>query len=150
MEIPADLMPLFQAAASVNGVSPFVLAAICWHESRFDLKAINEESGAQGIAQFTEATWQEWGTGNFDDAFDPKLAILAQARYFAWLMHKMGGDVRLAIGAYYWGIGNVLHWQAEVSTELPGKILEYITAVDRTWLILLARSLFSLDAETSE
>ena len=104
---------LFSMAALTTGVPAELLIAQAYQESRLDPRAENW-LGCRGIAQFRKETWLEFGSNDFKDAFNPELAIPAQARYMAWLHSyvekKLGcqdPDWRWSLAAYTWGIGNV-------------------------------------------
>ncbi|WP_052388906.1 transglycosylase SLT domain-containing protein [Belnapia moabensis] len=47
------------AATRSTGADPVLLRAIAWQESRFSHRAVNRQSSARGLMQFTEATWLE-------------------------------------------------------------------------------------------
>jgi len=75
---------------------------------------INQESGgdptisspyADGVAQFTPASWKGWGQGG--DVWDPKDAIPAMARFDAALIRANHGSVDLALAGYNAGQGAV-------------------------------------------
>lgn len=55
--VPPDVLHALQMASQESGVDPHLLAAIAWRESRFDPKARSHTSSAQGLLQFTTATW---------------------------------------------------------------------------------------------
>lgn len=46
-----------RAAARDKGVDPNLLMALAWRESRFDPRARNRRSSANGLLQFTSGTW---------------------------------------------------------------------------------------------
>jgi|GEM_PF-3545590 len=94
---------LISQAAAKEGLPRPLLAA-----------QINQESGgdptisspyADGIAQFTPASWASWGRGG--DVWDPKDALPAMARFDAALVKANGGNVDLALAAYNAGQGAV-------------------------------------------
>lgn len=70
-------------------------------ESGGDPSAVSKR-GAQGLMQFMPATAQELGI----DPTDPVQAIDGAGRYMSKLI-KTTGNVRDAVAAYNWGIGNV-------------------------------------------
>ncbi|MCL9758513.1 lytic transglycosylase domain-containing protein [Frankia sp. AiPa1] len=133
--VPADLIPVFQAAAAAygGGLTPVQLAAQARVESKFNPRAVSH-AGAQGIMQFLPSTWQEVGLdGNHDgraDPMDPQDAIPSAARYearLASLVSGLPGDrISLILAAYNAGpdtvraaggipdIGETRHYVAKV------------------------------------
>jgi soluble lytic murein transglycosylase-like protein len=96
-------------------------------ESNFNPLAVNSVSGAKGLAQFMDRTWEEWcdlvpgiqREVNKYDPFNPDQSIHAQSAYMAFLAKLI--DQKLtqtlndkdylmhwALAAYNWGIGNIL------------------------------------------
>lgn len=135
---------LFRKAAAACGLDWLLLKAQAMAESNLDPKAVSP-AGAQGIAQFMPATWQEWGEkagGFIGDPFDPADAIPAQARYLAWLLAKLDGDVPSALAAYNWGIGNVRRLVTARGhldeTALPRETRDYIARIRRFQTALTA------------
>ncbi len=55
--MPPAIRDALQAAAHDAGVDPHLLTAIAWRESRFDPNALNSQSSAMGLLQFTSGTW---------------------------------------------------------------------------------------------
>lgn len=105
--VAAGLLLPFVAAAEGHEIPVQILIAQAGEESKFDPLAENERSGCRGIAQFSEKTWYQFGTEDFDEAFDPLLAIPAQARYLGWLRDQLGGNWCWILASYVWGIGRV-------------------------------------------
>lgn len=112
VEIPEEYSEFVDNAAAEAGLSASVIGAQLHAESGWDPKA-ESAVGAQGIAQFMPATWEQFGEGG--DPFDPKDAIAAQGRYLKYLADFMkegaGGDdellVRLVMAGYNAGEGAV-------------------------------------------
>ncbi len=78
-------------------------------ESAFDASALSP-TGAKGLFQFTDPTWQmlarrlgEAGA----DPFDPEKSALFAAAYLRQLQDAFDGDLRLAVVAYNGGPGYV-------------------------------------------
>jgi len=97
------------AEARARGLDPWLLYAVMRVESAFDPGAVSP-TGAQGLFQFTAATWREvrgWIGRPEADPKDPKAAIAAGAAYLAWLLRYFDGDLRLAVVAYNGGPGYV-------------------------------------------
>ena len=55
--VPPAVLDAIQTAAHESGVDPHLLTAIAWRESRFDPNALNRQSSAKGLLQFTSGTW---------------------------------------------------------------------------------------------
>ncbi|MET3232289.1 UNVERIFIED_ORG: Skp family chaperone for outer membrane proteins [Burkholderia sp. 1263] len=67
-------------------------------------KKLLSPKGAQGPMQFMPDTWKEWGRGNVNNLADSQDAA---RRYDSFLLKRYGGDVRKALAAYNWGMGNL-------------------------------------------
>lgn len=112
--------------AEKNGRDPRQIKKQLKAESAMDPWARNKKSGARGLAQFTGPTWAEWGTANFDDAYNPELAIQACCRYMDWLEGQLA-YLEQALAAYNFGIGNVQRekkWPKE-TRDYVEKCLDY-------------------------
>lgn len=103
-EVPAGVpyAELFTAAGRANGVSPKLLAAIGWNESRYQPGVVSP-AGAQGLMQLMPGTASALGV---TDAFDPAQAIDGAARLLA-AHHQHYGSWDLALSAYAVGSGTV-------------------------------------------
>ena len=66
--MPPTVRDAIQTAAREAGVDAHLLAAIAWRESRFDPNALNHQSSAKGLLQFTSGTWlqavRDYGSEN--------------------------------------------------------------------------------------
>lgn len=71
-EIPADLLPLYQSAASTcEGLEWTILAAIHKVETNFGRGSVTSSKGAQGPMQFMRATWSSYAVdGDADGVAD--------------------------------------------------------------------------------
>lgn len=67
-------------------------------------KNLKSPKGALGPMQFMPATWKEWGHGDVNNLHD---SMEAANRYDTFLLKRYSGDVRAALAAYNWGMGNV-------------------------------------------
>jgi soluble lytic murein transglycosylase-like protein len=92
---------LTQAASSAN-LSPTLLSALVWQESRWNPSAISPK-GAIGLAQLMPATARDLGV----DPTDPASNLKGGARYLRQLLDQFDGDVERALAAYNAGPGRV-------------------------------------------
>jgi membrane-bound lytic murein transglycosylase B len=118
--VPAELLPLFQAAGAEYGVPWEVLAAINEIETAYGRNAHMSSAGAIGFMQFMPSTWRRWGRdADGDRRRDPRNpadAIFSAARY----LHAAGAahDLGRAIFAYNhagWYVDEVLHRARELA-----------------------------------
>ena len=103
---PAPVPPqyaaaLMQAAAAAN-ISPSLLAALVWQESRWNAQAVSPK-GAMGLAQLMPATARDLGV----NPADPVANLNGGARYLRQLLDLFDGDVERALAAYNAGPGRV-------------------------------------------
>jgi soluble lytic murein transglycosylase-like protein len=103
---PAPVPPqyaaaLAQAAASAN-ISPALLAALVWQESRWNPQAVSRK-GAIGLAQLMPATARDLGV----NPADPIANLNGGARYLRQLLDLFDGNVEKALAAYNAGPGRV-------------------------------------------
>lgn len=111
VEIPNEYRQYVEDAAEASGFSAGLLAAQIQQESGWDPNAVSPV-GAEGLTQFMQATWGEFGEG---DPFDPQASIEAQGRYMADLRDQVAeladGDeqklTELTLAAYNAGPGAV-------------------------------------------
>ena len=103
---PAPVPPqyagvLMQAAAAAN-VSPTLLSALVWQESRWNAQALSPK-GAMGLAQLMPATARYLGV----NPADPVANLHGGARYLRQLLDQFDGNVEKALAAYNAGPGRV-------------------------------------------
>jgi soluble lytic murein transglycosylase-like protein len=103
---PAPVPPqyaaaLMQAAAAAN-VSPSLLSALVWQESRWNAQAVSPK-GAMGLAQLMPATARDLGV----NPTDPIANLNGGARYLRQLLDQFDGNVEKALAAYNAGPGRV-------------------------------------------
>lgn len=113
---------VIRAGSICREITPPMVAGQVEQESGWNPRAVApnpQDAGgdAMGIAQFQQATWDEWGldiNGNGEDSpFDPEDAIWAQGRLMCanvnWAGHQVAADrltgdvVDLALAAYFCG-----------------------------------------------
>jgi len=114
---PLNYATIVRAHAKNYDLSPTLLAAVIYAESKFDANA-RSEAGAVGLMQLLPETARgiavrTGGKGFVDtDLLDPEINI----RYGSWyLRHLLDRyhDVRTALAAYHAGQGNVDEWRRE-------------------------------------
>jgi soluble lytic murein transglycosylase len=102
--------------AHEHGLSPALLAAVIYQESKFNPSA-ESGSGAIGLMQLTPATAHgiairtHGSTFRTADLYDPEINI----RYGAWYLHDLFAKYhseKLVLAAYNAGQGNVDKWRA--------------------------------------
>jgi len=118
----------FLEASQHTGISPFLLAAIAWAESRFDANAISTK-GAMGVMQISPVVWRGWGRG---DVYNPKDNIACGAKYLRFLMalcDKWGKEeIKWSLACYVWGLGNV--YRTKSWEEVPDGVKRYCERVE--------------------
>lgn len=113
---------IVKAAAQHHGIEPSLVKAVIQAESAGDPLAVSP-AGAQGLMQLMPETAAELGVR---DSFDPAQNIMAGTRYLRQLLDRYRGDVKLALAAYNWGMGN-LENQPET---LPKETKNFIARVE--------------------
>ena len=95
--------------ASENGVPGSLASAIAWQESGFNNAAVSS-ANARGVMQVMPGTWdwvqQNLATSQLNPA-STKDNVRAGTLYLNQLLKDTGGDERMAIAAYYQGLGSV-------------------------------------------
>ena len=113
-----------QAAAKFD-VEPALIRAVIQVESHYDPRAVSP-AGARGLMQLMPGTASDLGVQN---PFDPQQNIEGGTRYLKQLLERYGGNRRLALAAYNWGMGN-LERRPEV---LPQETRRYIVKVEKAY-----------------
>ena len=88
--------------AAKYDISPALLEAVVWQESRWNERALSPV-GARGLAQLMPGTAARMGV----DAADPMANLEGGARYLRLQLDAFGGDVEKALAAYNCGPGRV-------------------------------------------
>jgi soluble lytic murein transglycosylase-like protein len=97
--------PLLEKAGSETELSPRLLEAIAYVESRFNHQAVSPK-GAQGMMQLMPGTAAELGV----DPSIPEQNVRGGADYLRRLVTMFGNNVELAIAAYNAGPSAVLKY----------------------------------------
>jgi soluble lytic murein transglycosylase-like protein len=102
-DIPADYAAIVADLASRYDLSPRLIAALVWQESRWRHDAVSNK-GARGLAQLMPATARSLGV----NAADPRANLEGGARYLRQMLDLFDGDVERALAAYNAGPGRVM------------------------------------------
>jgi soluble lytic murein transglycosylase-like protein len=89
--------------AAKYDISPALLEAVVWQESRWNPAAVSPV-GARGLAQLMPGTARQMGV----NARDPQANLEGGARYLRMQLDAFGGDVEKALAAYNAGPGRVI------------------------------------------
>jgi soluble lytic murein transglycosylase-like protein len=102
MSAPPQFAAALKQAAAAANISPSLLSALVWQESRWNPQAISPK-GAIGLAQLMPATARDLGV----NPADPVANLNGGARYLRYLLDQFDGDVERALAAYNAGPGRV-------------------------------------------
>jgi soluble lytic murein transglycosylase-like protein len=119
--------PWVEEYAAENNLSPDFVNGVIWVESRFQ-PGVTSSAGARGLMQLMPATqngWEEAGGIPAGDPFNPQHNIRVGTYGLRRLYGKLDGDTRMVLGAYNWGIGNVL----KHPDSFPSKVEDYVNWV---------------------
>lgn len=101
--VPAVYADAVEQLSQLNHLSPALLEALVWQESRWRAGA-RSSAGAIGLAQLMPGTARELGV----DPLDPTANLAGGARYLRQQLDRFNGDIELALAAYNAGPGRVL------------------------------------------
>lgn len=101
-----EIKQLVISKANQYGINPNIALAQIQRESGFNPNAVGG-AGERGLAQFTQATWQTYGAGSFDSAFDPSTNLDAWGNYMVALLGMFSGDYAKALTGYNGGPGHL-------------------------------------------
>ena len=122
---PEPITGLIKQAASRYRLDPSLISSVIAQESSFDPQAVSP-AGAQGLMQLMPDTAREL---NVTNAFDPAQNIDGGSRYLAGLIKRYHGDVKLALAAYNWGMGNLEHQP----DKMPAETRHYVASIMQRW-----------------
>jgi soluble lytic murein transglycosylase-like protein len=100
---PPNYSALVERVAEAYQISPVLIEALVWQESRWRAGA-RSSAGAIGLAQLMPGTARDLGV----NPYDPNANLMGGARYLRQQLDRFGGDVELALAAYNAGPGRVL------------------------------------------
>ena len=101
-DIPVEYSAKIAELSARYGLSPQLLAALVWQESRWRADAVSP-AGARGLAQLMPATARYLGV----DPDDPFANLEGGARYLREQIDRFDGDLEKALAAYNAGPGRV-------------------------------------------
>ena len=101
----AAAAPLLEGAGAAADISPRLLEAIAYVESRFNTKAVSPK-GAVGMMQLMPGTAEELGV----DPHNPQENARGGADYLRRMVTLFGNNVELAVAAYNAGPSAVLKY----------------------------------------
>ncbi len=99
---PAEWQGRVAELAAKYDISPALLEALVWQESRWRTGAVSPV-GARGLAQLMPGTAREMGV----DSASPSANLEGGARYLRIQLDSFGGDIEKALAAYNAGPGRV-------------------------------------------
>lgn len=102
-QIPVRYAAKIQELATRYDLSPSLLEAVVWQESRWRENAVSP-AGARGLAQLMPGTAKYLGV-NPDD---PEANLEGGARYLREQLNRFDGDLEKALAAYNAGPGRVI------------------------------------------
>jgi soluble lytic murein transglycosylase-like protein len=100
--VPAAYAAKVQELAARYDLSPALIEAVVWQESRWHAEA-RSPVGARGLAQLMPGTAQDLGV----NADDPMANLEGGARYLREQLDRFNGDLEKALAAYNAGPGRV-------------------------------------------
>ncbi len=116
---------IIQKAATQFGIEPALIKAVISVESRGNPQAVSP-AGARGLMQLMPKTAADLGV---TDSFDPAQNIQAGTRYLSQLLDRYQGNLKLALAAYNWGMGNL----EKNPASLPRETRNYIVQVEKRY-----------------
>ncbi|MCB2067198.1 MAG: lytic transglycosylase domain-containing protein [Erythrobacter sp.] len=101
--VPPAYAPVIMQLAERFDLSPALLEALVWQESRWHADAVSS-AGARGLAQLMPGTAREMGV----DPDNPYANLEGGARYLREQLDRFDGDLERALAAYNAGPGRVI------------------------------------------
>jgi len=113
-------LPMGDRAAQIarsQGLPPHLFHGLIRVESAWDAEAVSR-TGAQGLAQFMPATWEEWvrrtGAPSDADPRDPELNLTLAAAYLEWLwLREWTAGWTDVLVSYNAGGGRLRSWRRQ-------------------------------------
>jgi soluble lytic murein transglycosylase len=133
-------------AAQKHGISPFLVKAVVWRESRFD-PDVRGRKGEIGLMQIMPATANEWAKAQGVAGFDPQQALVIPAAnldigcwYLRRALDRWAANTRdpvpFALAEYNAGRSNALRWAIGPKPFDPQQFVSNITyRTTRTYVL---------------
>jgi soluble lytic murein transglycosylase-like protein len=118
---PAQWQAHVADVAAKYDISPALLEAVVWQESRWNTAAVSP-AGARGLAQLMPATARQMGV----DARDPGANLEGGARYLRRQLDAFSGDLEKALAAYNAGPARV---QAAGGVPAIRETQDYVSSI---------------------
>jgi soluble lytic murein transglycosylase-like protein len=123
----ATVADALNAAGARVEVSPLLLEAVAWAESRFDTRA-RSSAGAIGVMQLMPGTAAQLGV----DPNDPEANVHGGARYLRQMLVMFDGDLERALAAYNAGPAAVRRYNGvppyKETRAYVAAVLDYMAA----------------------
>jgi soluble lytic murein transglycosylase-like protein len=119
--VPAAYVAQLTQAAEAAYVSPSLLAALVWQESRWHPNALSPK-GARGLTQLMPSTARALAV----DAADTGSNLAGGARYLRSMLDQFDGNVERALAAYNAGPGRV---QRALGIPAIAETRAYVTSI---------------------
>lgn len=116
-----EVARLIAQASQRYALSPDLVRAVAWRESRFRHDALSPKD-AVGVMQLTAGTARDLGV----DRYDLTQNIHGGAAYLSQMLRRYGGSVPLALAAYNAGPGAVDRWRGVPRYK---ETQEYVAAI---------------------
>jgi len=126
IEVPDELLPIFEEAAAKYNVDVGILIAMAKQESNFRTDAVSS-AGAVGVMQLMPKTAEGLGVTN---SYDARENIMGGAKLLSRELSAYNGNVSLALAAYSAGGGAVKKYDGippykETQNHIPRVLLNY-------------------------
>jgi Transglycosylase SLT domain len=103
--VTGQYAPLINAAAKQYGISPALVEAVMWQESRYNHRAVSS-AGAIGLMQLMPGTARNLGV----NPHDPWQNVFGGAAYLRTQLDRFNNNVPFALAAYNAGPGAVIKY----------------------------------------
>ncbi|MEO5331150.1 MAG: lytic transglycosylase domain-containing protein [Magnetococcus sp. YQC-5] len=113
---------IIRRAAERYDVDEDLIRSVIKVESSFNPKAVSP-AGAMGMMQLMPGTAKELGV---KDPFNAEENIMGGTLYLSRLLDRYDGNVRSALAAYNWGMGNL---ERQPASAMPGETRRYVSRI---------------------